>query len=340
MSTNNTFPDAQWQRCTSAEAGFNQTRLLEAKAELDTQQRDYRVVIVRDGKVVAEWNHGLDAANQQQLASATKSIFSNMLGIAVAEGLIESPDVKLVDLYPEALDVPEDQGPKPGRYVFPKDREITLRQLISNTSGYMKPGEEPGRVFHYQTYGMNVFSKAIARAYGLYDSADPVGSPGFKTLAESKIGKPIDAEWGYYQANFKLQKSARLNIFGYYDGVKSTALDMARLGWLWCNWGRWGDRQVIPEAWMRESVQTAPDILASCPEEQWCYGYGFWTNDHGKLWPNLPRDSFAASGAGSQHIWVLPAQSLVIVQSPGLWEDQRENDTGLIANILEAMEDI
>ncbi len=339
MSTHNsTFPNTEWHRCSPEEAGFNPTKLANAKAELDAQQRDYRVVIVRDGKVVAEWSRGLDAANQQRLASATKSIFSNMLGIAVAEGVIESPDVNLVDLYPEALDVPEGAGPKPGRYVFPKDRAITLRQLISNTSGYMKPDEEPGQVFHYQTYGMNVFSKAIARAYGLYDPADPEGSPGFRTLAQAKLAEPIGAQWGYYHANFDLQAGARLNIFGYFDGVQSTALDMARLGWLWCNWGRWGEQQVIPEAWLRESTQTAPDILANCPEEQWCYGYGFWTNDHGKLWPSLPRDSFAASGAGSQHIWVWPAQSLVIVQSPGLWEDQGENDTGLIARVLDAME--
>ena len=339
MRKNNTAsPHVEWLHSNPKEAGFSPTKLANARAELDAQQRDYRVVIVRDGKLVAEWNRGLAADNQQRLASATKSIFSNMLGIAVAEGLIESPDVKLVDLYPEALDVPADAGPKPGRYVFPKDRAITLRQLISNTSGYMKPDEEPGQVFHYQTYGMNVFSKAIAKAYGLYNSADPEGSPGFKTLAQSKLAEPIGADRGYYQANFDLQASARLNIFGYFDGVQSTALDMARLGWLWCNWGRWGDRQVIPEAWLRESTQTAPDILANCPEAQWCYGYGFWTNDHGKLWPNLPRDSFAASGAGSQHIWVWPAQSLVIVQSPGLWKDQGENDTGLIARVVDAME--
>ena len=86
--------------------------------------------------------------------------------------------------------------------------------------------------------------------------------------------------------------------------------------------------------------QTAPDIVANCPDAQWCYGYGFWTNDHGKLWPNLPRDSFAASGAGQQHIWVWPQQSLVIVQSPGLWKDQRQNDTGLIARVVDAMEEM
>ena len=110
----------------------------------------------------------------------------------------------------------------------------------------------------------------------------------------------------------------------------------ARLGWLWRNWGRWQSEQLIPEPWLREAVQTAPDIRANCPREQWKYGYAFWTNDHGQLWPSLPLDSYAASGAGSQHIWVCPSLDLVVVQSPGLWENQAENDPGLLRLLVDA----
>jgi len=87
---------------------------------------------------------------------------------------------------------------------------------------------------------------------------------------------------------------------------------------------------------LREATQTAPDIRANCPREQWQYGYAFWTNDHGQLWPSLPRDSYAASGAGSQHVWVCPSLNLVVVQSPGLWQDQAENDTGLLRLVVDA----
>ena len=183
---------------------------------------------------------------------------------------------------------------------------------------------------------MNILTHAISKAYGLYDIGDPEGSPGFKTLVDEKLRIPIGATWGYYLANFDLHPRARIHIFGYYDGVKSTALDMARLGWLWRNWGRWQDRQLIPEAWLREATRTAPDIRANCPEDQWKYGYAFWTNDHGQLWPSLPRDSYAASGAGSQHIWVCPSLDLVVVQSPGLWENQAENETGLLRLVVDA----
>jgi CubicO group peptidase (beta-lactamase class C family) len=273
---------------------------------------------------------------QLPLASATKSIFSCILGIAIKEGRIPSAEAKVVDYYPEAMDVPEGEGPKRGRYAFEKDTEITFSHLISNTSGYMKPGEQPGKVFHYQTYGMNILTHAISKTYGLYDISDPKASPGFKQLIDEKIRIPLDATWTYYLMNFRAPPKARINIFGYYDSVKANASDMARLGWLWCNWGRWQDKQIVPEKWLREATQTAPDIRNNCPKDQWKYGYGFWTNDHGLLWPSLPRDSYAASGAGSQHIWVCPSLDLVVVQSPGIWRHQSENDNGLLRMVVDA----
>ena len=107
------------------------------------------------------------------------------------------------------------------------------------------------------------------------------------------------------------------------------------MGLLWLHFGRWGDRQVIPEDWMREAARTAPDIRANCPPEQWCYGYAFWTNDHGIPWPSLPADSFAASGAGRVHVWVCPSLELVIAQSPGVYEDQAdETNRALLDRIV------
>lgn len=337
------YPTADWLSRSPEEAGFNPEKLAAAKQWLDdrAQRRAdgrYRAVIVRGGALIAEWNQGVARDEQLNLASATKSIFSSILGIAIDEGIIPSADAKVVDFYPEMMDVPDGTGPKPGRYAFEKDRDITFRQLISNTSGYMKPGEEPGKVFHYQTYGMNILTHAIAKAYGLYDSSDPEGSPGLKELIDSRIRQPIGASWGDYLSNFPLHEQARIHIFGYYDGVKASALDMARLGWLWRNWGCWQTQQVIPEAWLREAVQVNPDIQQHAPAEEWQYGYGFWTNQHGLLWPSLPRDAYAASGAGSQHIWVCPSLDLVVVQSPGLWDKQEENDQGLLRLVVEALQ--
>jgi CubicO group peptidase (beta-lactamase class C family) len=367
------YPDKSWHKASAHEAGFDSSKLERAKSWLDrsAKTRRYRVVVVRSGRLVANWNHGFGPKKKYSfgfltrvfipqilgladkkfsvrfnhastsdihlpLASAAKSIFSCILGIAIAESKLPSADAKIIDYYPEAMDVPEGEGPKPGRYAFEKDHNITFRQLISNTSGYMKPGEEPGKVFHYQTFGMNILTHAIAKVYGLYSISDPEGSPGFKQLVDEKLRIPIGATWDYYQMNFNLHTKARINIFGYYDGVKASALDMARLGWLWCNYGRWMGKQLIPKAWLREATHTATDIHANCPPEQWRYGYGFWTNDHAQMWPGLPRDSFAACGAGGQHIWVCPSLELVVVQSPGLWKKQLESDIEFLRLVVDA----
>jgi hypothetical protein len=367
------YPGAEWDYISPVEAGFDSIKLDSAKHWLDGRVGNgkYRVAIIRDGRLVSEWNHGFHPKNRFPLLSAAKSVFSHnftrtakhpvsysnikagrdrklslasvaksifscVLGIAIEDGKIQTADDKVIDYYPEAFTVREGEGPKPGRYAFKKDQGMTFRQLISNTSGYMKPGEEAGRVFHYQTYAMNILAHAIAKTYGMYNISDPEGSPGLKSLIDEKIRIPIGGDWEHEYVNFNLHPKARVNIFGYFDGVKASALDMARLGWLWCNHGRWKDKQLIPEEWMHEATKTAPDIIANCSREQWKYGYGFWTNDHKQLWPSLPRDSFAATGAGSQHIWVCPSLKLVVVQSPGLWQNQAENNSGLLRQVVNA----
>jgi CubicO group peptidase (beta-lactamase class C family) len=113
---------------------------------------------------------------------------------------------------------------------------------------------------------------------------------------------------------------------------------MARIGYLWLRWGNWEGKQIIPEEYLREATRTAPNIKANCPESQWRYGYAFWVNDHGKMWPDLPGDSYAATGAGRQNIWVCPSLDMVIVQSPGIFISQAdETNTKLLSLIVKSL---
>jgi len=187
---------------------------------------------------------------------------------------------------------------------------------------------------------MNILTHSIAKVYGFYDINDPGGSAGFKKLIEEKLAKIIGTDWAYSLSNFNLHEKARLNIFGYYCQVHSNALDLARLGWLWCNWGKWEDKQVIPEAWMRESVQTAPAIRFNCPKEEWKYGLGIWTNDNGQLWTDLPRNGFTASGAGGHYVSVFPDYGLVIVQNPGNYKNgnPERGNPELLKIVINALE--
>lgn len=317
------FPNGEWQSAEPEEAGMDAGKVEEARhwfVDAMGEKRG-RLVIVRSGLVVLECYHNMGEAEKPGIASAAKSIYSNVLGMIVAEGKLKSPDEKVVDYYPEMMDVKEGQGNKPGRHAFPENRDITFRHLICNVSGYMKPEEAPGKVFNYQSWGMNVLTKALATIYGLYDVNDPDRLPGFQALIKEKLAEPIGADWDYSCQSppygDRLSREARLDVFGGYTGVHSTALDLARVGWLWCNDGVWNGKRIIPEGWLEETSVVAPDILTNCPEEEWMYGHGIWTNAKGKLWPDLPTEAYTTSGAGG-HFWtVFPSRGLVIVQNPG-----------------------
>jgi CubicO group peptidase (beta-lactamase class C family) len=318
MMNDRTFPKAEWQTASASDVGMDPGKLNWAKAWLDSKFEDdkYRVAIVRRGYLVAEWTHNIESNEKIHIASANKSILSSMLGIAIAEGNIESADDLATNYYPEILDVPEGEGPKEGRWAFEANRGITLRHLICNVSGYMKPGEEPGQVFNNQTNGMCVLSHCIEKAYGLYDINDPQGSAKISPLYKEKIADVIGADWGYTSNSQEMHENARLDVFGWGSAIRTNLRDLARLGWLWCNWGKWEDRQVIPESWLRKATAVAPDILAHNPENMWRYGHGFWTNEQGKLWPDLPREGFTAWGAGGHYVIVFPGYDLVVEMNP------------------------
>jgi CubicO group peptidase (beta-lactamase class C family) len=330
-----TFPKESWQTTHPGAVEMDAGKVEKAQrwfAEMMGEGKG-RLVIVRSGRVVLEYYHQIEAAAKPGIASAAKSIYSNVLGILISEGRLKSADERVVDYYPEMMDVKEGEGNKPGRHAFEANREITFRHLICNVSGYMKPGEEPGKLFNYQSWGMNILTHALAKIYGLYDVRDPEGSRGFQVLIKEKLADPIGADWEYSckspAVGDRLSERARLDIFGGYTGVHSTALDLARVGWLWCNGGKWDGKQVVPEKWLKETMAVARDILANCPEEEWMYGHGIWTNAEGQIWPHLPKETVTSSGAGG-HFWtVFPSQELVIVQNPGR---AHSGDRGVMAN--------
>jgi CubicO group peptidase (beta-lactamase class C family) len=331
-NTDTTYPTHVWEEAEAA--GFRPEPLESAGRWLATEagEKPYRVAVVRHGLLAARWYSGVGWQEQRGCASAAKSIYSSLLGIAVDEGAVSSADARAADYYPQMLEVPEGSGPKPGRFVREKDSPITLRQLINNTSGYMKPGEEPGDVLNYQTYGMNVLCHALREAYG----AESCGS-----LIEEKIRNRIGGSWSWDYTNFDLPAAARIDIFGNYTQIRANPEDLCRLGWLWCNAGVWAGDRIVPEEWLASAITSTDQVVWDDERSTLCYGSGFWTNDRGRLWPRLPTDGFAAYGAGEIAIVVFPSLELVIAQSPGIFTagDHRSDGEGILRRIVEACTD-
>jgi CubicO group peptidase (beta-lactamase class C family) len=328
LAVDQNWPGADWQTAGPEELGLNREKLAEAgrwQAESARDREPYRILIARRGKIAAEWNFLVDPELALPQASASKSTYSTVLGIAVEEGVVKSADDRVVEYYPELMDVPPGTGPKAGRHAYPENEGITFRQLIGNTSGYMKPDEPPGKVFNYQTFGMNLLTHAVAAAYNLYRTSDPERGGGFGTLTEWKVRNPIGGAWTWTWHNFKDNPSlARPGTWGFGTQFVMTPRDMARCGLLWLRRGDWNGTQIVPANWINDATRVNDDVLRNAPQEVHMYGLGFWCNDRGKAWPDLPRDCFAALGNGRQCVWVCPSLDLIVVQSPGTYP-QRGN---------------
>ncbi|NIR00538.1 MAG: hypothetical protein GTN78_10110, partial [Gemmatimonadales bacterium] len=76
-------------------------------------------------------------------------------------------------------------------------------------------------------------------------------------LVREKIRDPIGGTWTWEWGIYDLPPEAKAGVFGYRMKLSMTARDMCRLGWLWCNFGNWNGRQVVPEEWLREATVAA-----------------------------------------------------------------------------------
>jgi hypothetical protein len=86
--------------------------------------------------------------------------------------------------------------------------------------------------------------------------------------------------------------------------------DMAKIGQLFLQRGRWGDRQIVPEAWIQTATRAHVDRTINLDH----YGYFWWVK--GKDHPGM----FEAVGRGGQRINVWPAKELVLVFTGGGFE--------------------
>jgi CubicO group peptidase (beta-lactamase class C family) len=80
--------------------------------------------------------------------------------------------------------------------------------------------------------------------------------------------------------------------------METTPRDLARVGQLMLDGGRWHGKQVVPEAWVRASVQPSQRVN---PE----YGLLWWLDVPG---------GFASRGYLNTSMYVFPARELVVVR--------------------------
>jgi CubicO group peptidase (beta-lactamase class C family) len=275
-----------WKVATPASLGMD-TAALAAHRRLCEESGADACVVVHRGALVQEW-YGPRYAEPIGAMSSTKSVTGLLAGMLVADG-------KLAADHPVSRYIPEWRaGAEAG---------VTVRQLLTMTSGLPDApagAREVGSVTDKEafTFGLPLAAKPGA-AWAYSNDGAFLLSP----LLDRAAGEPIE-DYARRRLFAPLgMRNTRLHV--YPDGqawthadMETTARDLARIGQLMLNGGRWGGAQVVPEAWVRESVRPSQQLNPQ-------YGLLWWLNVPG---------GYAARGYLSTNVYVFPAQEMVVVR--------------------------
>jgi CubicO group peptidase (beta-lactamase class C family) len=284
-----------------ASQGLDPERLARGVERLRGQAGLRSLLVVRNGRVVADESFAGAGLNDRphDVKSASKSLLSALVGIAIERGAIAGVDATVGDLLPGyARGLPEAK------------RAITLGDLLAMESGLAstsgehygawvahgdwtaaalaRPLEgEPGAGYTYSTGNSHLVSAILTEA---------TGRSTLELARETLLG-PLGVEVSSWERAPE----------GYYFGGNSfevTPRDLARFGQLYLQDGRWGDRQVVPAEWVERSTRRHAE---GWPDRYGAYGYLWW------LPPDDPWESFAAIGYGGQLLYVVPELEMLAV---------------------------
>jgi CubicO group peptidase (beta-lactamase class C family) len=326
------WPTDDWRTADPAEHGFDADEIAEIERVVDEDYTSVRsILVVRDGVLVYEhyWD-GADASSGHDVRSVTKSVVSALVGAALAGGEIDSLDRTVGDLLADHL--PPDADPRMA--------DVTLRQLLSMTSGLpaddptiagdptilpeidrspdriqatlrLPLRADPGTQWGYSNRTSDLLAAVVTDAAGrpLLEFArerlfDPLGIDTAGAYEPVVIGWPPTAEQiERYEAS---PVAWPMTAQGYHwgdVGLRLPARDLARIGFLYLNQGRWDGEQIVPADYVRESTEAGDASTGSRD----AYGYQWWIDR------DSDRLAFSARGYGGQVVEVVPHLDLVVV---------------------------
>ena len=284
--------------------------VLSAAAEMP---RLHSLIVSWRGQVLVErYFNGARAARSANIKSASKSVISALVGIAIDRKLLGGVKQPIGPFFPE-LSSPSD-GPK---------RAITIEDLLTMRAGLESTSN--------RNYGAWVQSRNWVRFVLSRDLLEPPGvqmeySTGSTHLLSAILTKATGTStWQFAQETlarplgFSLAPWPRDPQGIYFGGneMVMTPKQMLAFGELYRNKGRFGDKQVIPEAWVRDSLRPR----TRSPRNNQGYGYGWWSRDFAGY------ETFFAWGYGGQYIFIVPELEVVVVttSSTAVGEERRSH---------------
>jgi CubicO group peptidase (beta-lactamase class C family) len=257
------------------------------------------LLLLVDGRVLCAHGRVAERFNGH---SIRKGLLSALIGIAAEHGTIDL-GATLAD-----LGIDDRQG------LSERERQATVLDLLTARSGIYHPsGYEspwmrsikpargtagPGTRWCYNNWDFNALGTIYRQRTGedIFAAfatrlAEPLGMTDFDPRRD---GGYVELEESLHPA-YPFRMSAR---------------DLARFGELYRLGGAWRDRQLVPRTWVEMS-----GLPYSEAGVRGAYGYMWWVERSGILFPNvvLPPGSYAAAGSRGHYVVVLPALDAVLV---------------------------
>jgi CubicO group peptidase (beta-lactamase class C family) len=304
-------PDSEWTNASPEEVGMDSEALAEMFDAI--RQREipvHSIQIVRHGRMALDaYIYPFRAGLRHDVASVTKSITSTLVGLAIDRGHLRDVKQPVLSLFPN-LRVTELDSRK---------KALTLEHLLTMQAGWdcgFEPKEarlfemrrsadwmqfmldlpmvtEPGTRFAYCSGNCHVLSAIFSDVTGTNALA----------FARRELFDPL----GIRDVAWRADPRGRNHGWG---DLQLLPRDMAKLGQLFLQRGRWKDRQIISEAWIQSATRAHVEQTTNKDR----YGYFWWVK--GADYPGM----FEAVGRGGQRINVWPAQNLVLVFTGGEFE--------------------
>ena len=308
-------PGAEWQIAKPESVGFSSSRLEAVRGWVATDQTSSMMVIVR-GRLIFSYG---DVSHSSRVFSVRKSVLGMLYGNYVASGRIDlTKTIKQIGI--------TDKQP-----LLPTEETATLQQLLASRSGVYHPSgsfgqadympkrgsQDPGHFHVYNNWDFDAAGVAFEKLTGrsIYeavqtDLATPLGMQDYRASQQKKEFMP-ESSLGEYAMSLSTR-------------------DMARLGLLMLDKGRWGGKQVIPSDWVRYQTtlitphrDVHPNYFPDPDDPRlWGYGYLWWVWDDqagpGDVYSTIFQGMYTAMGTGGNYITVIPAENMVVVHQVDL----------------------
>lgn len=267
------------------------------------------LVIVKDGKLMAEAypRTKADRDEPHHLWSTTKSFISMLTGIAVDKGYIKSVNDSVFTYIPEYM-----------QYAYPELKPLTIEECLTMRSGigYSNDGWEEEELLacvpdDLTRYILERPMKASPGEEVIYKNSDPqllvkVVSNATKTdlveFANQNLFTPLGI------TNYHWSRNKDNTPYGGF-GLWLTPRDLAKVGQMLLNNGKYNNRQILSANYIKEATTVKTVVYEKD------YGYLFWIDHSGRY--------YWTWGAGGQFIFVVPEKSLVIVITSEQFADEQ-----------------